>query len=722
MTARKNRESGKGTFRAASRRRGGGAVLTFFVLLVVTSSPGLGQTRPEPRSTIGSIQTEHTARSAGLSSNSNPDGWHAYPLFGGEMTSIVIDPVDRMTIYVGSRGGGVFKTIDGGLSWQAARDGLTYLPIRSLAVDPAHPEVLYAGTDFHGVWKSTDGGTSWSLASVGLDQGLVAFNLAIDPQNPETVFCGLAGGTAFTVGNVFRSDNGGATWTAANGGMIMGGGDYSNGVLSLALDPDSPQTLYAGTIYEGVFRTTDSAESWQTLNEGVPFRSNDDYLSEVSALAVDHHRGGRPVAVIGGDFFAYDISGGWQQISTGPMPLGFISSQLYVHPTDAQRLYAAGGLMGLSVSRDAGITWQDIHSRCDRVAVDPGAVDSLFCTNQAGGDLVGGVHVSTDGGDSWRESIQGLAAVSIRAVAVDPSDERRIYAGGDGYLYRSQDGGTTWYRGFEDQGYGELSYLGTIRTIAVDPAEPEIVWVAAFPYLMRSTDFGRTLERVDVDATVNDIVFSTAGMYAGTNGNGVFVTTDGGGTWQEGAEGFPTFAERPCPVLSLAVDPHDPRTVWAGTQFGGGAVRSTDGGLTWQVTGLTEHNFVDAIAVNPGDSDDVLAGAGTWDGGIYRSRDGGVTWTESVSGIAFVYDFAYDPHNPGHVYAATDGYGVLRSTDGGDTWQDFSAGIFHPRLLSLDVTQQGSPRLIAGSLGSGLYWTTLAASERVRRSSGRRRP
>lgn len=650
--------------------------------------------------------------------------WRQFPLYGGEMTSIVIDPIDRATVYVGSRGGGVFKTVDGGLSWQTARDGLSYFPIRSLAVDPIHPETLYAGTDYQGVWKSVDSGASWFFAGEGLDEGMVVFNLVLDPEDPETLYAGLAGGVAFSIGNVFRTENGGATWTVVNEGMVSDGGDFSNGVLSLGLDPDSPQTLYAGTTFEGVFRTTSSGDSWQVINEGVPFLSNTDYRQGVSALAVDHHRGGLPLAVIGGDLFAHDDAQGWQQVSTGYASLGFIASQLFVHPTESQRLYAAGGIAGLSVSRDGGITWEDLHTGCDRVAVDPGAVDNLFCTHDARGDFVGGVHVSTDGGDGWSESLDGLAAVSIRAVAVDPSDESRIYAGGNGYLYRSDDAGTTWNRGVEDRGHGQVAYyLGEVGDIAVDPAHPEIIWVTSFGGLMRSTDFGAILEKVDVGvAFVNNLVFAASEMYAGTNGVGVIVTADGGATWRQSTEGFPTFGSRPCPVLSLAADSQDPPSVWAGTQFGGGVARSTDGGLTWQVMGLTDHNFVDAVAVNPADSNDVLAGAGFWDGGIYRSRDGGVTWSEAVSGIAFVYDFAFDPDNPGHVYAATDGYGVLRSTDGGDTWQDFSAGIFHPRLLSLEVTRQGSPRLIAGSLGSGLYWTSIAAPDRVRHPGGRRRP
>ena len=90
--------------------------------------------------------------------------WHSYPLFGGEMTSIAMGAVITQatgfleTVYVGTRDAGIFETVDGCASWQPARTGLTYWPIRSLRVDPLRPSILYAGMDFDGIWKSTDSG------------------------------------------------------------------------------------------------------------------------------------------------------------------------------------------------------------------------------------------------------------------------------------------------------------------------------------------------------------------------------------------------------------------------------------------------------------------------------------------------------------------------------------------------------------------------------------
>ena len=148
-----------------------------------------------------------------------PAGWQSYPLYGGEMTSIVMSPVETQTVYVGTRDAGVFKTTDGGQSWQPSRGGLTFFPVRSLRIDPQHPNVLYAGTDYDGIWKSIDGGRSWTKSSSGLDTGLIVFNIVIDPENTNKVYAGLAGGIGLGIGNIYKSEDGGASWKRKDKGI-----------------------------------------------------------------------------------------------------------------------------------------------------------------------------------------------------------------------------------------------------------------------------------------------------------------------------------------------------------------------------------------------------------------------------------------------------------------------------------------------------------------------
>jgi len=238
--------------------------------------------------------------------------WSSYPIYGGEMTSIAMDPVISQTVYVGTRDAGVFKTTDGGASWQPARQGLTVLPIRSLAIDPQHPQILYAGTDFDGVWKSTDGGDSWFRASAGLDMSLIVPQIIVDPLNSQTLYVGMAGGPGLTGGHIFKSMDGGVTWVQKDSGITVSYPPYVNGIRALAIDPAHPLTLYAGTTYAGAFRSQDGGATWTAINDGVPLRSpgSTSYVS-VQALALDPHHANRPSAAFSsgyleGGYYIFD--------------------------------------------------------------------------------------------------------------------------------------------------------------------------------------------------------------------------------------------------------------------------------------------------------------------------------------------------------------------------------------------------------------------------------
>ncbi|HDQ70731.1 MAG TPA: hypothetical protein ENN19_01395, partial [Chloroflexi bacterium] len=209
-----------------------------------------------------------------LAASSASEAWQPYPLHGGEMTSIAMGPVVTEgttyveTVYAGTRDAGVFKTSDGGQSWQPARAGLTFFPIRTLVIDPQDPNVLYAGTDYDGVWKSSDGGQTWSKSSSGLYEDLLVFDVEIDPQDTDTLYAGLGGGVGLTIGNVYKSEDGGATWTLRDAGIPRSSetSTYTNAIFTLAIDPINPSLLYAGTNFEGAFRSTDGGATWAAIN------------------------------------------------------------------------------------------------------------------------------------------------------------------------------------------------------------------------------------------------------------------------------------------------------------------------------------------------------------------------------------------------------------------------------------------------------------------------
>jgi photosystem II stability/assembly factor-like uncharacterized protein len=203
-------------------------------------------------------------------------------------------------------------------------------------------------------------------------------------------------------------------------------------------------------------------------------------------------------------------------------------------------------------------------------------------------------------------------------------------------------------------------------------------------------------------------------VFVATGSKGIYKSSDGGQTWTQKNKGLPQSCGGLCQILSLAIDPSQPETVWAGTQVGGAIVRSTDGGDNWYSMGLTDHKAINAIAVYPTNGNTILAGASALgEGSIFKSTDGGQTWQLKVSGIASVMNIVFDPRNPQWVYAVTEGYGVLRSFDGGEGWHDYSTGIFYPVMYSLAITEDDPPLLIAGSYSSGLYWIRPPAPKDV---------
>src|SRR5262245_40434434 len=187
--------------------------------------------------------------------------WTSLGPDGGSIGAIAIDPLNSNTAYAarGESGGGLFKTTDGGATWNPINSGLlTTMPVSALAIDSRNSNTLYAGIRYWpgGLFKSVDGGRNWLELSLptGRLQGLkVVFSLAVIPGDPYTIYA-LTGGA----NGVFKSSDRGQTWNAVNFGFGM------SEVLALAIDPQNPTTMYAAT-GDGVFKSEDAGANWRLL-------------------------------------------------------------------------------------------------------------------------------------------------------------------------------------------------------------------------------------------------------------------------------------------------------------------------------------------------------------------------------------------------------------------------------------------------------------------------
>ncbi|MGC9348366.1 MAG: VPS10 domain-containing protein [Anaerolineae bacterium] len=492
-------------------------------------------------------------------SSDSGQSWHppgtGLPHIDGR--ALVVHPVTATIAYIGDHDGRIYKTIDGGGSWQELDTGdLPNEGIFRLLIDPFSPERVYAvgGMGSNDLYhRSLDGGASWEPMDCG--PGCTIIDLAFPPTLSGTVY-GLTGW------DILLSDDGGETWTQMVGGA-------PEPMLDLDLDPMSGLPLYGGGIARGVFRSDDGGMTWQEKSQGL------------SAL----------------------------------QPLGLAAS-----PRQPQQVYVTADTAGAFVSQDAGQSWSSVHMR-ERVAIDTAAADpSQPCVGYLGGmgpthELtadVGFIYKTTDCGSTWVEvslnATEGDGDL-VKALAVDPHHADTVYAGvvhkvssthaQVGKVYRTTNGGASWE---------ELSFgfpISSVQTIIMDPLVKDTLYVATgedaknqggtfpddFPagHVYKSVDGGATWASKDVGLSglpiaemvidpVNSSVLYTA-VYerdATTDAGGVFKSTDRGETWIRQSDGLPSHN-----ITSLAIDPLVPQTLYFGT-WSNGLYHTTDGALTWQ--------------------------------------------------------------------------------------------------------------------------------------------
>ena len=292
------------------------------------------------------------------------------PTGDADIYAIAIDPTAPWILYVGATQG-IFKTTDGGQTWSPSGEGITGQIYSNMVVDPTDPQKVYLGTNGYGLYRSTDGGASWSHGEGSYHQTVKS--IAIDPDQANVLSMG-----AFR--DIYRSFDYGANW----GPLHLF--DFATGVLSIAHDSVSTNTMYIGTNTHGLMKSTDRGYNW-------------DFTSA-----------------------------------------GQITTVVAIDPSDHNVVFGSG-FTALMKSTNAGATWRTVlpveyGSAVVFDTVNLGAVYASFSYD--------GVYVSGDDGESWSSANVGLPTVQINTLAIDSADGI-VYAGTEGYgIYVSYDGGQTW--------------------------------------------------------------------------------------------------------------------------------------------------------------------------------------------------------------------------------------------------------------------------------------
>ncbi|MCL4560970.1 MAG: hypothetical protein M1281_10185 [Chloroflexi bacterium] len=624
---------------------------------------------------------------------------------GGTVTSLAESTIRQGVVYAGSWGAGVFISYNDGVSWNFANQGLTNPYIYSLALDPTDPNVLYAGTFRDGVFKSIDGGTTWNPTGPGLNNSAVVYALAISPKNPDVIFAGTRGdSTTYNTtfcngydsagiaifdggGGVYRSTNGGGTWSKVDGGEACG---Y---VYGLAIDPQNSNNIYVATHQVGVLKSVDGGTSFVRVNKGLTDRSTRSIIVDPDHpatlyVATWHDEG---VAV------SYNSGGNWSAFNSGISREPVI--RLDLDPASGNR-YALVWGHGLYRLAKGASTW--IATGAGGYSPYDMAISKIDSSRLLFGLSNQGVYLSANYGDSWAPSNSGLYNVDMNTLLVDPFSPSTLYAGtGALGVYKSGDNGFTWVPMRDGlPGNTNGSYV-SIASMAADPAHP-------------------------------------GEFYAGTNGSGIYKTTDGGTSWEWTNVGLsststdleqqdttspplphpqvvdPFFlddagqatiqspinpAVGPWTIPALAIDPSDPAIVYAGS--GKGLYKTTNHGASWVSSGLTGQ-AVFSLAINP--QDPAMLYAGTPDG-IYQTFTGGSIWYPVGLAGNLIYSLALDPSQPDILYAGTSAQGIFRSNDGGLTWLSDNQGLADSCVYSV-VVDPAQPLFQYAATAGGFFRST----------------
>jgi photosystem II stability/assembly factor-like uncharacterized protein len=702
--------------RRRRRRNGGYALLTLLVGVGFYFGVGRGGGGPNGASVAAASSAN------GSSGSRNRVGvWEpSNGPYGGPAYVVAVAPSVPDVVYAGTERG-VFRSVDGGRRWASA--GLTgpavsrlaYPPslpgVTSLVVDPRSPRTVYAGRN--GTWqggatyqrpifRSSDGGRTWHTLAVKGQP------VAISPTSPETVYAATGGPRG--VSRLLRSTDGGRRWRSADAGLPH---TY---LWSVTFDPAEPTTVYAATGTHGLYESDDSGGRWHPVQISVPHR-------EVTAVAVDP---ARPQSVLAAtDSGVTESSDGghsWRLLNAAMgghgRDRGYMQvTALLFAPHDPRTIYATTNCTGVFKSTDGGRRWSPTNTGLQpgcpwryTLAADPRASGVLYAAEPGRGVLK-----SSDGGARWRLTNDGIAVSTIAQVAVDPQRTQTVYAAARSLgAFKSTDGGAHWQ--------ALRSGIERVDAVAVDPANPSTVVVAGSPGgLGRTTDGGRTWRRIPFGTRdVIAIAVSRQTIYVATPTSGLFASSDSGRTWRKlGPTGLA--------VRTLALAPGAPTTLYAGGDSLGasgvhGLFRSGDGGAAWKSLTGTLAFDVSAIAIDPHDPSTLYVGTDGAEGGVFESADAGTTWHQESTGLTWrtrsrdgklltptlgISSLVIDPANPTTLYAATGWRGVYTTTNRGQSWHPFDTGLDDHAVTTLALDTRAH-RLYGGTAAGGIVRIRLS--------------
>jgi len=664
---------------------------------------------------------------------------------GGRVAAVVGVPGDRNTYYVGAAAGGVWKTTDGGDSWEAVFKDQPTASIGAVALAPSNPNVVWVGTgegnprndvvDGRGIFMSPDAGKSWQFMGLG-DVGQIT-RIVIDPADPDVVFVAALGHVwaPNAERGVFRTADGGKTWR-----KVLFAND-TTGAADLIMVPGNPRLLFAalwqfvrhpwelvsGGTASGIYRSKDGGLTWERLKEGLPTG----LLGRI-AVAVGPTNPSHVYALIettqGMLWDSKDQGDHWTKVSDfhGLSARPFYFSLLHVSPVDDRKLFFSSYL--LLRSDDGGKTTtpidRGVHVDHHALWIDPQNPDRMIQGND------GGAYVTETGARSWRY-LNNLPIEQFYMVAADnntpymlcgglqdnnawcgPSSSVGGGGGGGGSGGSGGLNGSEWFTVTGGDGEYAVPAPSDSSILYVDSQNGNITRVdlktgvtrSIRPYLSSVNEMKPANLKYRFNWTSPIAVSPRDANTVYLGANVVFKTTDGGERWT---------------AISSDLTRNDK------------AKQVTSGGpIEYDISGAETYGTI--LTVNLAPTDSSVIWVGTDDGLVQVTRDGGKTWSD-VSGHfpalakdaeGRVYQIGISPFDAGTAYLAVDRHElddrrayVYKTADYGKTWTDIGKGLppdvpahvvrENPNLRGFLVL--GSDAALWYSRDGGASWQALKA-------------
>ncbi|HSJ08602.1 MAG TPA: hypothetical protein VK928_01785, partial [Longimicrobiales bacterium] len=725
--------------------------------LLVTAAPlaaQAGRAQPAPASLIAGVSDSATLASLSFRSIGPA-------VMSGRMADIAVPPAahpgERLgkTVYAATSAGGVWKSVNAGVTWSPIFDSQRVSSIGAVAVAPTDANIVWVGTGEsnnlrssswgEGIYRSNDAGETWT--HMGLTRTQHIARIVIHPRDANTVFVAAMGPLWAEGGErgFYKTTDGGGSWR-----NTKSFGPHT-GITDIVLDPTNPNIIYA-TSYQrdrraysfvaggpesGIWKSLDGGETWAELTSGLPVGDRgrigiDIARSQPRTLYATIH------ADSGGIFRSDDAGATWTR--TNPLQsIPWFFGQIRVDPTDPERVYHLG--VSLSVSDDGGRTFRAIarntHADHHAMWIDPNDSDHLIIGND------GGLFFSHDRGATW-DMASNLPLATFYTVAVDMREPYWVYGG-------LQDNGT-WGGPSRTLGSSGATNYDWLRAgggdgffVAIDPHNPDIVFVESQNGALSRFDYATHESKsirppVQPDEPPHRYNWSAPLVMSSHDSRTLYFGSQflmrsrtRGDTWERISEDLTRNLDRDTlPIMGMkgpgGLGRHDgtadfgnlasidestirPGVLVTGSDDGVIAV-TKDGGSTWtrieRFPGVPEMTYVSRVIASAHDENTLYA---TFDGHrsndfrpyVLKSTDFGRSWTSITGNLpeGSVYVIREHTRAPNLLVVGAE-YGVFVTVDGGRTWSQLKNGIAPAPVHDLVIHPREND-IVVGTHGRGIF-------------------